>query len=207
MYLPPEFGVNDQEQIFSFIEHYDFATLITLPPGGTISVTHLPLVLKRIDGSHAVLQGHMARANDHWLQFDGILPALAIFHGPHGYVSPTWYERGPAVPTWNYAVVHAHGRPRTIENRDAASAVLESLVRKYEDHRPRPWRMQDLPSEFRDHMVSRITAFEMPIDRIEAKFKLGQNRVQEDREGTVRGLVSEKSAGAATMRNSFNPPE
>ena len=146
-----------------------------------------------------VLQGHVARANGHWREFDGRTEALAIFQGPHGYVSPTWYTTAPAVPTWNYAVVHIYGRPVAIEDRQTATGILEALVRKYESHRVRPYRTEDLAGNFYEQMLKRIVAFEMPIEKIESKFKLGQNRSREDREGTLKGLLGEGSPGAAAL--------
>ena len=198
MYIPASFGVHDEATVLSFIDRFSFSTIITSSSSDGMIVTHLPLLLKR-SGDRSILLGHFARANEHWRYFDGTTPALAIFHGPHGYVSPSWYTGGPAVPTWNYAVVHAYGRPYTTKDRQAACAVLEALVRKYEDHRSYPWRTEGLPQEFYEQMVDRIVAFEMPIDKIESKFKLGQNRSQEDREGTINGLVAEGSPEATSL--------
>jgi len=114
-------------------------------------------------------------------------------------VSPTWYATAPAVPTWNYAVVHIYGRPRSTENRQVASGILEALVRKYESHRSRPYRTEELPAGFYEQLANSIVAFEMSIDKIEAKFKLGQNRSKEDREGMLKGLIAEGSPGAAAL--------
>jgi transcriptional regulator len=206
MYTPSTFQVSNQALILSFIDRYDFATLVTLPSTGGVCVTHVPLLLDR-SGGRPVLVGHLARANEHWRHFDGNTASVAIFHGPHGYVSPNWYESKPAVPTWNYAVVHAHGCPRVMGDPNSVSNILEALVEKNESHRPDPWSTRELPADFSEHMRSQIVAFEMPIDRFESKFKLGQNRSREDREGTIRGLVADGSPGAAAladfMQNSF----
>ncbi len=198
MYTPESFKVPDENRVFSFIERYDFATLVTSPASGGVLVSHIPLLLKRSE-DRTVLIGHVARANDHWRHFDGATQSLAIFHGPHGYVSPTWYENKPAVPTWNYAVVHAYGYPRALEDPELTAAILSELVHKHENHRAAPWRMEDLPRDFYERMVSGIVAFEMPISKIESKFKLGQNRPQEDRAGTVNGLRAEGSADTAAL--------
>ena len=197
MYIPASFSVPDEASAFSFIERYDFATLVTPSAAGNTLVTHLPLLLKRSD--HPLLVGHVARANEHWRHFDGSTQSIAIFHGPHGYVSPSWYKNKPAVPTWNYAVVHAYGCPRATEDRRITSAVLQDLLQKYEGWRPRPWRIEEVPPDFYEQMVSHLVAFEMSIDRIESKFKLGQNRPGEDREGTMRGLMAEGSPDAAAL--------
>jgi transcriptional regulator len=198
MYIPSSFRVADEPTIFSFIERYDFSTIVTSSASNGIVATHVPVLVKR-DGDRVVLQGHVARANGHWRDFDGRTQALAIFQGPHGYVSPTWYTTGPAVPTWNYAVVHIYGRPLATEDRQVASSILEALVRKYESHRSRPYRTEELAGNFYEQMVSRIVAFEMPVEKVESKFKLGQNRSKEDREATLNGLMAEGSPGAAAL--------
>ena len=198
MYIPAAFRVSEEATILSFIERYDFSTIVTSSASDGMVATHVPVLVKR-DGDRVVLQGHVARANEHWRGFDGRTQALAIFHGPHGYVSPTWYATSPAVPTWNYAVVHLYGRPVVTEDRHAVSRILEALVKKYESRRPRPYRTGELTRAFYDEMVARIVAFEMPVEKIEAKFKLGQNRSREDREGAVNGLMAEGSPDAATL--------
>jgi transcriptional regulator len=199
MYIPESFRVRDQHAIFSFIEQYDFATMITSIPGGNLAITHLPLLLNRREDP-ALLVGHVAEKNDHWRHFDGTTKSLAIFRGPHGYVSPTWYPNKPAVPTWNYAVVHVYGYPRLVRDRLATTAILASLVRKYEGPRPNPWQIEDLPPDFYREMVTRIVAFEMPIDKIDAKFKLSQNRTRVDRDGAARGLGIEGSQSAMDLQ-------
>ncbi len=198
MYIPAPFRVSDEATIFSFIARYDFGTIVTSSASNGLIATHVPILVKRV-GDRAVLQGHVARANGHWRDFDGSTQALAIFQGPNGYVSPTWYTTAPAVPTWNYAVVHIYGRPLATEDRQVTSGILEALVRKYESHRSRPYRTEELPGSFYEQLVSNIVAFEMPIDKIESKFKLGQNRSKEDREGTLKGLIAEGSPGAAAL--------
>jgi transcriptional regulator len=125
---------------------------------------------------------------------DGSVESLAIFHGPHSYVSPTWYAHSPAVPTWNYAVIHAYGKPRFREDRPFIEAVVGDLVHRYEGERAEPWRIEDQPTDFLDRMLANIVGFEMPVLKIEAKFKLGQNRRLEDRAGTIAGLEREGSS-------------
>jgi transcriptional regulator len=198
MYIPASFRVTDEATILTFIERYDFGTIVTSSASDGIVATHVPILVKRV-GDRVVLQGHVARANGHWRDFDGRTQALAIFQGPHGYVSPTWYATAPAVPTWNYAAVHVYGRPLAVEDRHVASGILEALVEKFESDRLRPYRTEELAGKFYDQMVSRIVAFEMPVEKIESKFKLGQNRSKEDREGTIQGLIAEGSPGAAAL--------
>lgn len=118
MYVPASFAVLDEKTLASFIERYDFAILTSSSSTGLVA-SHIPIMFRRSAGT-AVLIGHVARANNQWQQFDGNAEALAIFHGPHAYVSPTWYATSPAVPTWNYAAVHVYGKPRV---RDELSLI------------------------------------------------------------------------------------
>jgi transcriptional regulator len=188
MYVPSSFAESDPDTLFGFIEEHGFATLISGSAAGP-TVSHVPLLLDRLPGGDARLLGHVARANRHWELFDGAAAALAIFHGPHAYVSPAWYTSVASVPTWNYAVVHAHGRPRLLD-ADAAGVVLARLIEKYEGHRSERWIPQ-LPADYAAAQMRAIVAFEIPIERLEAKFKLGQNRPAADREGSLVGLERE----------------
>jgi transcriptional regulator len=191
MYVPEAFKVVDEGEIQAFIQRYAFATIVSSPTTGLV-VTHVPVVVRH-ETTGLVVVGHVARANPHWRVMDGSVECLAMFHGPHSYVSPTWYANSPAVPTWNYAVVHAYGKPRFREEGPFIETLLGELVDRYESHRAEPWRIEDQPSDFRDQMLARIVGFEMPVLRIEAKFKVGQNRRLEDRAGTIAGLEREKS--------------
>jgi transcriptional regulator len=129
---------------------------------------------------------------------DGAMESLAIFHGPHGYVSPTWYASGPAVPTWNYATVHAYGRPRATQDVAFTQELIRELVLRYEKGE-NAWRVEDLPPHFSERLLSAIVAFEMPVHRYEAKFKLGQNRSAADRAGTLAGLERQPSGEGAAL--------
>jgi transcriptional regulator len=197
MYAPASFAVSDEKILESFIERYDFATLISSSSAGLVA-SHLPVMLRRSAGT-SVLIGHVARANGQWRQFDGHAEALAIFHGPHAYVSPTWYATAPAVPTWNYAAVHVYGKPRAREEGDFTAAALRDLVAIHENSRAKPWRTEDLAREAYEKLATAIVAFEMPIDRIEGTFKLGQNRSREDRLGMLQGLDAEQSPDAEAL--------
>ena len=197
MYVRRSFAVSDEKILDSFIEKYGFATLVSSSSSGLVA-SHIPITLRRTDGQ-AVLVGHVARANSHWRQFDGSAETLAIFHGPHAYVSPSWYATGPAVPTWNYSVVHVYGKPRAREDSEFTASALRDLVAKYEGARATPWRMEDLAPDFYDKLARAIVAFEMPIDRIEGQFKLGQNRPHEDRIGMLEGLDAEGSPDADAL--------
>jgi transcriptional regulator len=198
MYIPPAFKVPNEAAAFELIERYDFGTIITSSPGRGMVATHLPLLLTS-DARGSKLQGHVARANTHWQSFDGSTEAIAIFQGPHAYISPRWYATAPAVPTWNYAVVHLHGRPLATDNRELTASILAALVHKYENHRPDPYRVEELPQEFYEKMVNGVVAFEMAVDRVEAKFKLSQNRSENDRAGAIDGLIREGSPTAEAL--------
>ena len=124
-YIPQHFRVSDEPTLQEFMRTYDFATIVTGSADGLVA-SHVP-VLVRPSGATLVIVGHMARANHHWRLLDGATPALVVFHGPHGYVSPTWYETAPAVPTWNYGVVHAHGLPTVNEDEAFLRGVLADL--------------------------------------------------------------------------------
>jgi transcriptional regulator len=128
----------------------------------------------------------MARANPQWQGFGEAQPVLAIFHGPHAYVSPSWY-RATGVPTWNYAVVHVYGRARPIEDQATLRSLIERLTALHEARNPSPWR-NDLPDDRYHDLLGKIVGFEIDIERMEAKFKLSQNRSDADRQGVIAGL-------------------
>lgn len=182
MYVPASFRVDDQETVFEFVERHSFATVVSVRAGVPFA-SHVPLMLDR---GRNVLVGHLARANPQWDTFESGDEVLAIFTGPHAYISPTWYTTGPAVPTWNYTAVHIYGKPRLLSGEPTAEAV-DTLVRKYEDHREKPWP-NELPADFRHRLLAAIVGFEIPLERVECKFKLGQNRSAEDQAGMMQGL-------------------
>jgi transcriptional regulator len=194
MYVPSSFDVSDGRILESFISRYGFATLITSSSAGLIA-SHIPIMLRKRGNANCLI-GHVARTNNQWRAFDGQAEALAIFHGPHAYVSPTWYATSPAVPTWNYAAIHVYGRPAASEEREFTKVALIDLVAKYENTRCNPWRAEGLAPNVFDKLASAIVAFERPVERIEGKFKLGQNRSREDRAGMLVGLEREGTSDA-----------
>jgi transcriptional regulator len=204
VYIPTAFRREDRPALFDFIDRHGFGTLVTVIDGAPFA-THLPFLLDRGRG---VLLGHVARANPHWRALDGSAESLVIFQGPHGYVSPSWYATAPAVPTWNYAAVHVYGTPRLMEDETHLLDLLARLVRKYEAHRPQPWAME-LPADYQQKMVRAIVGFEVPVARIEGKFKLSQNRPAEDRRNVIETLrAGDADAQAlAEFMAQFAPPE
>lgn len=174
MYIPPSFRVEDAPKLAALIQRHSFATLIT-HDGGAPCASHLPMLYRPEAGTHGTLISHMARANSQWEHFASGSEVLAIFHGPHCYISPSWYQTTLAVPTWNYAAVHAYGVPKLIVEHDQVGSVLRETVATYEASFEEPWPGV-LPDDFRDKLVRSIVAFEIPVARLEGKFKLSQNR-------------------------------
>ena len=194
LYLPQSFAVSDGEAISRLVREYPFATLIT-STGEEPQVSHLPLLHDAEPAPRGSLLGHVARANAHWRKF-GEGPSLAIFQGPHAYVSPSWYgEPAAMVPTWNYAVVHVRGRLELLAERDRTLEIVQRLTARFESPRAAPWQLQ-LEGARLDAMLSAIVAFRLEIDRVDAKFKLSQNRSAEDRKRVIAGLLAEGYAEA-----------
>ena len=177
-----------------------FATLVTIGSNG-MTADHLPLILLAVGSERGILQGHVARPNPVWSDVDPSVDALAIFHGPHHYVTPSWYPskaaHGKVVPTWNYAVVHAYGSLRAIEDADWLMAHLKALTARQESGRDTPWEIDDAPTEFIDRMVAGIVGFEIEVSRLEGKQKMSQNRDEADRAGVIRGLGGRRVGNGA----------
>lgn len=184
MWVPPVFRTAGPAADADLIDAHGFAQLVT--SAGGLQATHLPLLLDRGAGPHGTLEGHMARQNPHWRVFDGGNEALAIFAGPHAYISPVWYPPGDKVPTWNYVAVHVYGRPRIVDDPARTERLLRRLSEKYEA--PGGWSMGQMSESFLETMLKGIVAFDMPVERIEGKAKLSQNHPADKREGAIAGL-------------------
>ena len=187
MYMPERYVEDDPERISELLAGYGFAVVVTVDAEGSPFASHLPLLHDPRSGPLGTIVGHMARANPQWRQFDRAHDVLAVFSGPHAYVSPSWYETHPAVPTWNYAAVHVYGRARVIDDPAAARAHMQRLVEHHEASFEAPWRM-DLPQPYETSMLRAIVAFEIEISRLEGKFKLSQNRDEIDRRNVADRL-------------------
>jgi transcriptional regulator len=187
MYVPAHFAEPDLSKLHEAIERYSFATLVS-QSGGEPFASHLPLLLEAGSGSNGMLIGHMARANPQWRNADG-QRVLAIFAGPHAYISPTWYEAEKVVPTWNYVAVHAYGRLELIEDGGEAETVLRRTIETYEASQPIPWQLDESP-EFVARLTQQIVAFRIPIERLEGKWKLNQNHPPERRAKVIAQLES-----------------
>lgn len=183
MYTPKHFEVRDPDLLFALMERFSFATLVTIEAGVPVAA-HLPYLIERGRGAQGVLVSHMARANAQWQTFRPDQEVLTIFQGDHGYISPSWYAQHPSVPTWNYMVVHAYGRPRVIDDA-AALAMLERVIGKHEAAYARPWSMDH---EYATRLLRGMVAFEIEITRLEGKFKLSQNRPERDQIQVIEAL-------------------
>ncbi len=185
MYIPETFAETDVARLQALMRDYPFATLLTVSDGEP-TVSHLPLLLDKSRGEFGVLRGHLARANPQCEHFGG-KPVLVMFHGPHAYISPTWYGDGPAVPTWNYAVVHAHGVAHVLQDDEALDLVHDMVV-LYDENADAAWPDDDASDRFRHEMITHVVAFEIPIARLEGKYKMSQNRPDADRPGIAAAL-------------------
>ncbi|MGE5096012.1 MAG: FMN-binding negative transcriptional regulator [Betaproteobacteria bacterium] len=202
LYRPTHFRVDETGELFAFMQAHAFATLVSGGEEG-LDVSHVPLLAQRDADGTIRLQGHMARANPQWDALETAQHVLAIFQGPHAYVSPSWYASHPAVPTWNYAVVHARGPVRPLDDAQLHE-LLERLSTTYEGDRERAWRMAEQPPEFIAKMKRAIVGFEMLVVSLEGKFKLSQNR-PEDFERVVAALESEGEAQLARLMRAHAP--
>ncbi len=200
MYLPPAFVPADTTPLHALMRAAPLATLV-VPTAAGLQANPLPLQLRE-DAQGWVLAGHVARANPVW-QAPATGEALAIFSGAQGYVSPGWYPskaaHGKAVPTWNYATVHAHGSLRWIDDAAWLRQFLEGLTEAHEAGQAHPWRMSDAPEDFIAQMLQAIVGLELRITRLEGKFKLSQNRPAADQQGVLAGLQQQGDAGSAAL--------
>jgi len=186
MYRPDVFAMQDLGSQHDLIDACDFGLLIGNGATGLFA-THLPMLLKRDEGKFGALYGHVARPNPQAGLFG--TEALAVFSGPHAYVSPTWYsDRTSNVPTWNYTAVHCTGVPSSIEGD--VLAHLGDMVERYEGTRTSGWRLDELKPQMRESLPRGIVTFRMEIARIEGKAKLSQNKPREERERVIQGLVA-----------------
>jgi transcriptional regulator len=195
MYCPKHFAEPRIDTLHALMRARPLATLVTLASDG-LDANHIPLLLDATTGKFGTLRGHVARANPLW-HADGAA-ALAIFLGPEGYVTPSWYptkaESGKAVPTWNYAVAHAHGRLRAIDDAAWLRAQIEALTAQEEATFAAPWRMADAPADYVEKMIGAVVGIEIEIERLVGKWKTSQNQPPRNRDGVVAGL---RARGAA----------
>jgi transcriptional regulator len=195
VYVPAHFAPRDRTSVARLLHEHPFATLVT-PVGAEPFVTHLPLIHVADCEPHGTLHGHFARTNPH-VEAAAHGESLALFHGPHAYVTPSWYaDPAGAVPTWNYAVAHAHGTIELAREPGETRAVLDLLIQRFEASRAAPWKV-GLTASRLDAMVGAIIGFRIKVKRIDVKLKLSQNRSRDDRERVITGLAAEGHAEAS----------
>lgn len=191
VYLPPHFTETDEKLLLEHIERHDFGLLVT--QGGELIASQVPFLVERREGKLFLL-GHLARPNPQCADLAAGGEVLAVFAGPHAYISPSWYGTHPAVPTWNYASVHAYGTSRTISDKDWLADLLRRLSERHEAREANPWRMQDQPETFLGGMMNGIVGFEIAVTRLDGKFKLSQNRPASDRPRIIAALEARDDA-------------
>jgi transcriptional regulator len=210
MYTKPEYAPLSQDEVFSLIEKTVFATVVTHGPDGLVA-SHLPFVLKRQESGGPALVSHLARANPQSALIAAGHDTIAIFQGPHGYISSSWYPAQPvrdSAPTWNFAVVHCHGKPKVLDDHATARHLLE-LVELLEDGRDDRWRMRELGPGGMERRMPHILGFSLPASRMEAKFKMGQDERLYDTNAAIAALSGNDPAlsDAMTRHNSSRQPQ
>lgn len=202
MYIPKVHEETRLEVLHGLMTAHPLGCLVTLGEGGLV-VNHIPFLIDAAAGEFGTLKGHVARANPLWKDFSSMVASVVVFQGPHAYVSPNWYpskhQTGKAVPTWNYAVAHAHGFPRVIEDPAWLLDLVTDLSNVHEASQARPWKVADAPMDFTERMLEMIVGIEIPIEKIEGKWKLSQNRPNADRLGLVAGLAAQEEESSRSM--------
>lgn len=202
MYLPQHFAEPRIDVMHTLMRANPLATLVTLSSAG-LDANHIPLQLVAGSSPFGTLQGHVARANPLWRDFDEKVEVLCVFQGPDGYISPSWYatkkEHGKAVPTWNYAVVHAHGKLRIIDDAGWLRAQIEALTTQHEAALPQPWAVGDAPADYTEKMIAAVVGIEITITRLAGKWKVSQNQPAENQTGVIEALRHNGRAESAAM--------
>ena len=202
MYIPTQFAEDRLPVLHDAIRQTGLANLVTTGPDGIIA-SPLPLMLDPDAGPYGTLYGHVARGNPQWRTTDAAIEALAIFMGPDAYVTPSYYETkretGKVVPTWNYVTIHAYGTISFSEDLGRLLEVVTRLTARHEAGRADPWKVSDAPPAFTQSQLKGIVAFEMPIARLQGKWKMSQNRNATDRAGVVTGLREDGNEAVASV--------
>jgi len=202
MYTPPQFEQPDIEIMHELIRNQPLATLVTLGADG-IEANHIPLHLSPTPEPYGVLRGHVARANPMWRTCAGEHESLAIFHGAQAYISPSWYatkqEAGKVVPTWNYAVVHAYGYLRVIDDAVWVRCQMDALTQHNEAAFPHPWAVSDAPADFTEKLIEAVVGIELVITRLAGKWKVSQNQPPQNQNSVIKGLNAHKEQAMAEL--------
>ena len=204
MYIPKHNEETRIDVLDGLMRSQPLASLVTMASTGLFA-THLPMILHRDSDEHAILRGHLSRANRQWRDFSPDIQALAIFAGPQHYITPSWYlekaETGKVVPTWNYAVVHAYGTLRVLEDPVWLLTHLNTLTDIHEAAKPAPWSVNDAPPEFIASLIKGIVGIELPIERLEGKWKVSQNQTEGTRSSVSDGLEALDTEASLAMRD------
>ena len=198
MYIPTHFSAPGEAALHELIRTYPFATLI-MTTGSGVEVNHLPLYLD----DQGVLSGHLARANPLWQAVQAEQPVMAVFHGPHAYVTPSWYatkaQTGMVVPTWNYVVVHVRGTLRVIEDAYWLRAHLAALTAQQESAFEQPWQLEDAPAGFIDKLMQAVVGIEIEITQLTGKWKVSQNQPLANQLGVLQWVGASEAAHGKAM--------
>ena len=184
MFIPKPYKITDIAQAHQFINEFSFGVIVS----NSLTGTHIPFVLSTQENQYGTLYTHCAKANPHWKELEGS-EVMVIFTGPHSYISPNWYAKGPAVPTWNYTAVHAYGTVTLLNDLDTLNTVND-VVQKYEPSLLKEQKV--LTHEYRDKLLAGIVGFKIELTKIEGQLKLGQQRSKPDQRGVYNALKQSK---------------
>lgn len=201
-YLQPHFAQTDTATLHALVQARPLATWV-VQHQGELLVNHVPFLLDAESGEHGTLLGHVARANPVWQALAEGVTSVAVFTGPQAYVSPNWYPskhaHGKAVPTWNYATVHAHGVPRVVDDPVRVLGIVTRLTQAHEASQAQPWQVADAPADYVAKLLKAIVGIEITVQRWVGKWKVSQNRPVTDQQGVVAGLRGRGTQAAAQM--------
>ena len=190
LYIPKAHLVEDRKFLHDFMDEFSFVDLVTPKP--TLRISHIPCFLKRDEGKFGTIYGHVSKHNVQSEAFDSKQDAVIVFRGPHGYISPSWYSKMEAVPTWNFGVIHATGKLRPVSERKPLHDLLAQLIDKNEDYSKSKYSFAKLPDAYKTGLMAGIIGFTMEVELLEGKFKLGQERNEVDQAGILKGLDAAK---------------
>jgi transcriptional regulator len=200
MHIQSHFEQEDEHKLFELVSRFPLATFVVSSDAGIVA-NHFPML---VTSDRHTLQAHIPRGNEIWRQFDGAKEALAVFTGPDAYVSPGWYpskkRHGKVVPTWNYAAVHIYGAPCVRHEDEWKLQHLNELTHRHEGGQALPWQVTDAPVEFTAMLLDQIVGIEMPIARLEGKWKISQNRSAEDQAGVIAGMAEDNGVKELMQR-------
>jgi transcriptional regulator len=192
LYIPKPQRMEDRRFLHDFMDEFAFVDLVTVSP--SLRITHIPVWLDRAAGVYGTIHGHISRQNPQSEAFDGRQSGVVVFRGPHGYISPTWYAKTDNVaPTWNFAVVHATGKLRPVKGTKELNELLSKLVAKFESHEGTNYDFAGIDESYKNNMMSGVIGFELEIELLEGKFKLGQDRSPADRQSLLKKLGDAKA--------------